>query len=296
MKSLYLIGIVLIFIYFFIGSYLYFYILNKKIVNKKIPLLITVMIVLMIIAINILGTILEYYQFDPEVSAAIISGIFGFITLIGTVITISITWISNKNKNLIEVVTKNRAEWVKEMKSLFSEYLSVYDNKKIYLNLVRNNDDLEKIRNKISLRLNPNGVIDNEVLEYLDELIKKRDTNLRNMLEIKIKLYLKCEWERIKFETKGRLKEYDFEYEFEKIQLINHIENDKVSVEEMKKILENNKKDFSKKDIANEIIKKLNKEPIISKSIKNKIKEDIVNDIKKDTVISINKAIEKSKE
>ncbi|MGJ0701368.1 hypothetical protein, partial [Clostridium perfringens] len=189
-----------------------------------------------------------------------ITGYFTITALIGTGLTLGNTWQVSKEKNLVDVVTKNRSEWVKEMKELFSDYFTKYDELKEYKNSENTNnsnkdsennkssgDTLIQIRNKISLRLNPNGVIDNEILLILDSLINKsKETNiyekdkgeeevvsnleykesLRKIAENKIKVYLKCEWERIKFETKEGLKEYDFEYEFEKIQLINHIYNE----------------------------------------------------------------------
>lgn len=104
------------------------------------------------------------------------------------------------------------------MKNLFSKYFTEYDKLKEnekYCKLI-------EIKNEISLTLNPNGVIDNEILNSLEKLTNNKNSTLRKKLEIKIKVYLKCEWERIKFETKEGLKEYDFEYEFEKILLINH--------------------------------------------------------------------------
>lgn len=177
---------------------------------------------------------------SPEVAASIISGIFTIITFLGTVVAICITWKTNKEKSLLEVVTKNRANWVKEMKELFSKFFAKYDEEKIdeTSDSIKGfeKDTLIKIRNEISLKLNPNGVIDNNILESLDNLIKNRDFNLRDRLEIKIKLYLKCEWERIKFETREGLEDYDFEYEFEKVQLINYILDKNVDCKLIKRL------------------------------------------------------------
>lgn len=146
-----------------------------------------------------------------------ILGYFTLAALSGTGLTICYTWQTSKEKNLLEVVTKNRAEWVKEMKELFSKYFSEYDK-------LNNNDDitdLREVRNQISLRLNPNDNIDNYILKDLDALLHKKNEQLRNELETNIKLYLKCEWERIKFETREGLKKYDFEREFKKIKANN---------------------------------------------------------------------------
>ncbi|HII4440513.1 TPA: hypothetical protein ACY4R4_001331 [Clostridium perfringens] len=163
-----------------------------------------------------------------------ISGYFTLAALIGTVLTLGYAWQSSREKNLVEVVTKNRADWVKEMKKLFSEYFTKYDELKDNKNIIISNTNsdeestrkdrtLTEIRNEISLRLNPNDVIDNDILLMLDDLkdnLKKTDSsNLRIKAEIEIKLYLKCEWERIKFETKNGLEKYDFESKFKQIKL-----------------------------------------------------------------------------
>ena len=234
-----------------------------------------------------------------------ITGYFTITALIGTGLTLGNTWQVSKEKNLVDVVTKNRSEWVKEMKELFSDYFTKYDELKEYKNSENTNnsnkdsennkssgDTLIQIRNKISLRLNPNGVIDNEILLILDSLINKsKETNiyekdkgeeevvsnleykesLRKIAENKIKVYLKCEWERIKFETKEGLKEYDFEYEFEKIQLINHIYNENA------KFLESLISSENLSDDVKKALKKLN-------NIKSEKEE-----IKKEEVIKNNK-------
>lgn len=178
-----------------------------------------------------------------------ISGYFTLAALIGTILTLGYTWQSSKEKNLVEVVTKNRADWVKEMKELFSNYFTKYDEEKIGKHSDNTKegeeDTLIKIRNKISLRLNPNGVIDNDILLMLDELndsIKNSESSdLRIKAETKIKLYLKCEWERIKFETKEGIKKYDFEKEFEKIES----EHNKL-IEEPDELIEEHGKFFKK--------------------------------------------------
>lgn len=49
---------------------------------------------------------------------------------------------------------------------------------------------------------------------------------LSELIEIHIKIYLKCEWERIKIESKkGFRKKYDFDKEYEKIQNDDNIKN-----------------------------------------------------------------------
>lgn len=185
-----------------------------------------------------------------------ISGYFTLAALIGTILTLGYTWQSSKEKNLVEVVTKNRADWVKEMKELFSNYFTKYDEEKIGKHSDNTKegeeDTLIKIRNKISLRLNPNGVIDNDILLMLDELndsVKNSESSdLRIKAETKIKLYLKCEWERIKFETKEGIKKYDFEKEFEKIESEHNklIEEPDELIEEPGELIEEHGKFFKK--------------------------------------------------
>ncbi|EGS5729747.1 hypothetical protein I8540_002960 [Clostridium perfringens] len=59
--------------------------------------------------------------------SSIITGFLTSITFLGTILVLCNTWESNKEKSLLDVVTKNRADWVKEMKGLFSEYFIEYN-------------------------------------------------------------------------------------------------------------------------------------------------------------------------
>ncbi|EPB8178467.1 hypothetical protein ACRTAO_001129 [Clostridium perfringens] len=234
---------------------------------------------------------------SSEVLASIISGIFTIITFLGTVVAICITWKTNKEKSLLEVVTKNRAEWVKELKKLFSEYFTKYDE----LKDTKNNSDqstiakertLTQIKTEISLRLNPIGKIDNEILNDLrrltNEFGKYRKSDLRDKTETKIKLYLKCEWERIKFEAKEGLKKYDFEYEFEKVQLINYILDKNVDREFIKVLLNSGK-------IPYEFIRGCD---VLNEKKNNNFKEKIIarikdNNFKREKVIEFRNNIER---
>ncbi|MDK0918483.1 MAG: hypothetical protein E6936_10050 [Clostridium perfringens] len=274
-----------------------------------------IIIVLMWIGVRVRYELLNNGFVESNINK-FISGYFTLAALIGTILTLGYTWQSSKEKNLIEVVTKNRADWVKEMKVLFSDYFTKYDELKDNKNNINTNLDegttvkertLTQIRNEISLRLNPNGVIDNEILSDLNNLIlesKKTSNNkaetkkvkrnkksksdsikgkklsLREKVEKKIKIYLKCEWERIKFETKEGLKEYDFEYEFKKIQLINYFNYEEITVKELNNILieiKLNQKSLLKKiypqktlsdeDINKQILKKIKKDKLSRKQV-----------------------------
>ncbi|MCX0380048.1 hypothetical protein LI055_10495 [Clostridium perfringens] len=276
---------------------------RKILKSKKFWISITVIILVILLLFSIVISFSFWgckKWIPPEIMASIITGFFTLITFLGTVLAICITWRTSKEKSLLEVITKNRADWVKEMKELFSDYFTKYDEleedkesnntTKTNRNPDKNNikgNTLVQIRNKISLRLNPNGVIDNDILESLDDLIKKRDANLRDRLEIKIKLYLKCEWERIKFETKEGLKDYDFDYEFEKIQLINYFGNKKVDYKFINNLLIKGKipKEFLTEDNQLEEDKIDN----FKKNIIIKIKE---NNFTKDKVIELRENIE----
>ena len=261
----------------------------KRKILKKIKLAFyTFVIVGIVISIYfILKYVLIKNGFDKEVVGSTITSSFTTLTFLGAMATIYFTWKGNKEKNLVEIVTKNRADWVKEMKVLFSDYFTRYDELKYYeKNAKIEGETLVQIKNKISLRLNPNGIIDNEILDDLNNLTNKfgqyRKSTLRDKTEIKIKLYLKCEWERIKFETKEGLEEYDFEYEFKKIQVINYFTNKEKLSKKLYNILTE----------VNLIKKELNKEELSQKEF-NKIKK-VLYKIEKDK-ISRNKVIDLSK-
>ncbi|MDH2474496.1 hypothetical protein [Clostridium perfringens] len=199
----------------------------KKILKAFIIFIFFIAAIILIIFIGIhVRYKLVNLEFNDSNIKEFISGYFTMAALIGTMVTLGYTWQSNKEKNLVEVVTKNRADWVKEMKELFSEYFTKYDELINNKNNINSKErTLKQIRNEISLRLNPNGGIDNDILLMLDNLNKdvknSESSNLRIKAETEIKLYLKCEWERIKFETKNGLKRYNFENEFKKIKSYN---------------------------------------------------------------------------
>ncbi|XZK30815.1 hypothetical protein ACSXCN_04705 [Clostridium perfringens] len=232
--------------------------LRKSLKNKKIGVKIAIVIAIVIVfsAIMLFTFWGCHISMPAEVMASIITGVFTSITFLGTLAILFNNSKNNKEKSLLDVVTKNRADWIKEMKGLFSEYFIEYDKNK------DKRSNLIKIKNKISLRLNPNELIAQEILSKLSkltELDKKSNFDLRDETETQIRLYLKCEWERVKFETKEGLKKYDFNYEFRKIELINYLNSEKVDFKIINALKDNSlPKDLSleKKQIEVEKFKK----------------------------------------
>lgn len=165
---------------------------------------------------------------SPTIIAAIIAAFIAGITgIINTVISI--------NKNRQEGVTKYRMNWINDVRNEFTNILSwswYYQNEdgNIKFNDV---DELRKSIYKISLYLNVKDDYDQQILkkafDYLntvetayqqlklgeysnnnsiaycaasqsDNLLKKAE-NLKNELHKLIRVYLKTEWTRVKYDS-----------------------------------------------------------------------------------------------
>lgn len=199
---------------------------------------------------------------DSEVVASIITSIVTmlvvFITTRSTIIQSKInseTIIEqSKSQRNIDAITKNRVEWMQKLKEYMSEYITIVlefafsHDEEIY------NSEVERINilaNKTRLHLNFIGIADQYVLEKIKSINKsieyingsdqsyKTFSYLQNkclreieLLTLYVQIYLKTEWERVKFESEnGNTYKFDFDREFnkykeEKLQEINILEDE----------------------------------------------------------------------
>ncbi|APC79862.1 TPA: hypothetical protein ACXDAZ_000517 [Clostridium botulinum] len=108
-----------------------------------------------------------------EVGTIVVAVITGIITLIGVIINIILIKSQSKKQRTAEIITRNRVEWMQELKKYVSEYNSLvcyYYDKKIPDNL---NDYFEKINNstsKIKLHLNLKGIHDKKIKQIIEDL------------------------------------------------------------------------------------------------------------------------------
>ena len=214
-----------------------------------------------------------------------------FATIISAVVSAAVSKKIARNKRVIEIVTSNRVEWIKETRQLFSQYITYtkfYALKGVPKDTQKWFEELIELTNKIKLQLNPAGSKDKKIIEeieklnksyeklfildsgesyiksreqvdsylladekiqsYMDNICKLKNKEgyekskeyydiaimiiqldlklelqnikyLSELIEIFYKIYLKCEWERVKVEAKNGIKcKYDFDKEFEEIE------------------------------------------------------------------------------
>ncbi|EHK2335177.1 hypothetical protein KCK34_001618 [Clostridium perfringens] len=214
-----------------------------------------------------------------------------FATLVSAFVSALVSMKIARNKRVIEIITSNRVEWIKETRQLFSQYITYtkfYTLKGVPKDTKKWFEELMELTNKIKLQLNPAGDKDKKILKeieklnkayeklfilgsgkssiksreqvdsyllddekiqsYMDNICKIKNEKgykeskeyydiaiiitqsdlklelqnikyLSKLIEIFYKIYLKCEWERVKVEAKKGIKcNYDFDKEFEKIE------------------------------------------------------------------------------
>lgn len=162
--------------------------------------------------------ILESIQ-SPAFWAAVVAAIVSLITLIEHIKS------ANRDRYL-SVVSASRVEWMQNLKKIISEYCCCLEN--AILDTPNFNqskmDDLYRYMAKIQLELNFKGVPDNIILKLVlktnefwvsymkdgTDDTQKSDESERaatavNYILLVSQIYLKVEWERIKFEASYHL-------------------------------------------------------------------------------------------
>lgn len=95
----------------------------------------------------------------------------------------------------IEHVTRERTRWRDQIRALTNETVKILSDAKSE-NFTR---DTLSCRSRLVIALNPNDPFDTELIEYLDKLIEKKESNI-NGFTLRISLLLKHDWERVKNE------------------------------------------------------------------------------------------------
>ena len=167
------------------------------------------------------------------------SDLITFVSVLGSlivsigslVINVILIKINKKNTltaNYVNTITKNRVEWLENLKSLFSTFESslhliqtIYKKGEKVTEVVEN---ISNVMHKIIHELSIKGIIEiniiiimksttREVAKSLgDNDISQMANSLRKLFSIYTRIYTKTEWKRIDFECKNSLaKTFDFE-------------------------------------------------------------------------------------
>lgn len=144
------------------------------------------------------------------------------VTMLGVLATaiIGIANLSATNRRIkIDGVTQHRTQWIAAVRDITSTIVS-YDSREIEneKDLVEKNNQLLNNAYVLSLHLNVQGSFDRVVSDYLINFVKAQRRELsqraeeiqndfvynRRMLNFSVQIYLKVEWNRVKWENSWR--------------------------------------------------------------------------------------------
>ena len=126
-----------------------------------------------------------------QITSAIIAAIVGFITARLTRYT--------------DITTKSRIDWIQRVREISIEFInSIKNSQNGVISQVPKTKN-KKLLNKLKMHLNLHKEIDKEIIDTANHCLS--DPNRIKEFEKQIQAYLKAEWERVKYESKG--KKYD---------------------------------------------------------------------------------------
>lgn len=120
---------------------------------------------------------------------------------------------NTRRTNFINTVTSHRVKWIEQLRQDISTYAGLtytwsasrMEGNPEEFEIVR---EVDRLRHVIRLRVNPNGVHDQEIESLLDEIPKYTDpiqsaklSDALNRLATTTQLLLKEEWEKVKREA-----------------------------------------------------------------------------------------------
>lgn len=183
------------------------------------------------------------------------------LTFIVSIISLYISFRNNKSVHYINAITKSRIEWIQSLRESVSEFISLVN---IYFNAYYKGDfdksgehlsKCKRIGCRINLLLNCcddrdveiiriidtilnsyleyyNGVHDCQIVdEYFQETQEMKrskklvEDNIKLLIS-KIQIYLKMEWNRVKYESSGKIYERETE-KFDYDELVIKVRNPK---------------------------------------------------------------------
>ena len=169
------------------------------------------------------------------------------LTFLVSVISLNFSTRNNRALHYTNTVTKNRVEWIYRLRELCSEFISLVNTDANYFLHVNTEEDSEKVGKQflkvkqlgieIEFMLNFFDSIDKEIIDCVNKLVENynvfyfeiilhnNEENVvnektdiadraekeieKNIIELKkwIKIYLKSEWNRVKYESQGKIYE-----------------------------------------------------------------------------------------
>jgi hypothetical protein len=202
--------------------------------------------------------ITEFMNFFKDNSMAFTS-IGVLITFFVSSISLFFSIKNNKASYYMNAVTKSRIDWIQQLRNTVAEFIA---NTNIYNNAYYKNDyektgihlsKCQKLNSEIKLLLNCYDEKDKEIVRLSDKILeayrkycdsvhhckvndsgyfvdtpkmkelKNEVEDTINVLSSKVQIYLKSEWNRIKYESKGKIYEKETQ-EFDYIELENRYE------------------------------------------------------------------------
>ncbi len=140
-----------------------------------------------------------------------------WITVIGVILTLLIGFINiivAINRNRMDGVTNNRVIWIQSVRETIAKLSALTPEESV--------SEFNKLAYILSAYLNPTGQFDHVIMDFLVDLAKaraedqnalniRRLTECRNIFLLACQIYLKAEWDRVKWENKvikcGKYKE-----------------------------------------------------------------------------------------
>lgn len=186
---------------------------------------------------NIMNKFMSFFSDNKDFFASI--GIF--LTFLMSACSLYFSIKNNKAVHYVNAITKSRIEWVQKLRSTVAEFIA---NTNIYNNAYYRGDyqktgihlsKCQQLCTEIKLLLNCCDVRDKEISDIVDEILENYSNycnNLHNcninssgyfeetramseskravirgieLLSKKIQIYLKAEWNRIKYESQGKI-------------------------------------------------------------------------------------------
>ena len=195
----------------------------------------------------------------------IVTLVFSIISAVLVSVELIVTFFNHRKERTVQAVTEQRANWMQEVRNLFSEIIDCFDSSIDSLITLEKQmlfsghasdskrdyyiDELRKHYVKLKLYLNFEHDADKELLNIIEDLICRIDLNVayahvinfgdyhisdfvaeKELLSLYMSIYLKAEWERLKKETKtGKADSKYFDIKHKEL-----LSNNKVFVEELK--------------------------------------------------------------
>lgn len=187
-----------------------------------------------------MGEVLKFFSENKDALTAI--GIV--LTFCVSAMSLYFSVRNNKAVHYVNTITKNRTEWIYKFRDLIAEYIAatnIYDNA---FYTTDSNEDMEKsglqlahakeLCSKIKLMLNFTDELDGEIISIVDELMEAYSSYYHDAFECdvtksgyfietdnmkkqrekidimtlelvrRVQIYLKAEWNRVKYESQGK--------------------------------------------------------------------------------------------